>query len=228
MIDGAAALSALSALGDARLASEAAALHKVPRTYLGVRVPAITELAKSWREEGGEPGERVALAAALWDSDVHEARVAAARLLTQARMRPDDAAWAEICRWVPQVDGQALSDLVADAGARRLVAEPSRLDTVQDWALDPGLWVRRAVFTFTLPWAKLPHPSEAEQAARERILGWAEAAIPVDRNGVIQGAVAVWLRTLSKHDPARVRAFVAGPGAELKRFARNEALRYLD
>ncbi|QDL92235.1 DNA alkylation repair protein [Paroceanicella profunda] len=227
MIDGASALSALTALGDAQSAAEAAATHKVGRAYLGVRVAAITELAKGWRE-GGSVEERVALAAELWDSDIHEARVAAARLLTQARIRPDAPVWEEICRWVPQLDCQALSDVVADAGARRLVADPARLDTVQDWALSPGLWVRRAVFTFTLPWAKLTHPTEAERAARERVLGWAEAAVPVDRNGIIQGALSVWLRTLSKHDPARVRAFMAGPGAELKRFARNEALRYLD
>jgi hypothetical protein len=43
-----------------------------------------------WRIGGGRGGrfaERVALARALWDSDVHEGRMAAARLLTQARIK---------------------------------------------------------------------------------------------------------------------------------------------
>ena len=53
----------------------------------------------------------VALAAGLWDSDIHEARVAAAKLLTQARIRPDDAVW----------------DVLASLGAavRRLGAWPT-------------------------------------------------------------------------------------------------------
>ena len=66
------------------------------------------------------------------------------------------------------------------------------------------------------------HPDAAERAARERILGWA-AGYVADRDWFIQKAVGWWLRSLSVHDPDRVRAFLDGPGRDLKAFARREA-----
>lgn len=220
-----AALAALNALADADRAVQAAAYHKVSRPYLGIAVPQVTELAKSWRS-GMDPDARAALAAALWDTDIHEARVAAAKLLVQARIRPDAAVWAEISRWVPQFDAWAIADHAAEAGSRRLVAEPARLDAVESWTASPLMWARRAAFVFTLPWAKLTHPGAEDLARRDRILGWAATAA-TEREWFMQKAVAWWLRTLSKHDPARVQAFLDGPGTALKPFARREASKYL-
>ncbi len=80
-----------------------AAYHKVDRPYLGVANPVLDEMARNWRRETDLPS-RVALADALWQSNIHEARVAAAKLLTQARIRPDDAVWRLICSWVPTFD----------------------------------------------------------------------------------------------------------------------------
>ena len=171
--------------------------------------------------------ERVALARGLWDSDIHEARIAAAKLLTQARIREDEPlVWAEFLRWVPTFDAWAIADHACKAGERRLVADPSRLDALEPWTRDPNLWVRRAALVATLPWTKLTHPTAADLAARERVLGWA-AAYVADRDWFIQKAVGWWLRSLSVHDPARVRAFLDGPGQGLKPFARREALRRL-
>jgi 3-methyladenine DNA glycosylase AlkD len=219
-------LAALEALADPDRAAGMAAYHKAPRRYLGVAAPAVYALADRWRAKRDVAG-RVALAAALWDSDVHEARMAAARLLTQARIREDEpAVWAEFLRWVPSFDGWALADHACKAGERRLVADPSRLDVAEGWTLDPNLWVRRAALVATLPWTKANHPSAAERARRERILGWA-AALVGDRDWFIQKAVAWWLRSLSLHDPDRVRDFLAGPGAALKPFARRDAARRL-
>jgi 3-methyladenine DNA glycosylase AlkD len=170
------------------------------------------------------PG-RVALARGLWASDLHEARIAAAKLLTQARIREDEAqVWAEVAGWVPDLDGWAVADHACKAIARRLVAVPARLDAVEPWTRDPSLWVRRAALVATLPWSKLTHPTADERAQRERILDWA-AGYAGDRERFIQKAVGWWLRSLSAHDPARVLAFLAGPGAGLKPFARREATR---
>lgn len=203
-----------------------AAYHKAPRRYLGIALPAIEPLVAEWRAGAGV-AERVALAAGLWDSDIHEARIAAAKLLTQARIREDEAlVWAELQRWVPGFDAWAVADHASKAIERRLVAHPERLDAIEAWVSDPVMWVRRAALVATLPWAKLTHPTAADLAARERILGWAAAMVP-DRDWFIQKAVGWWLRTLSRHDPARVHAFLGGPGADLKPFARREALRRL-
>jgi 3-methyladenine DNA glycosylase AlkD len=201
-----------------------AAYHKAPRRYLGIALPDVEPLVAEWRA-GASVAERVALAAGLWDSDIHEARIAAAKLLTQARIREDEAlVWAELCRWVPGFDAWAVADHACKAIERRLTAEPARLDAVAGWTESPVMWARRAALVATLPWSKLTHPSAEERAARERILGWAAAMVP-DRDWFIQKAIGWWLRSLSRHDPDRVRAFIDGPGAGLKPFARREALR---
>lgn len=203
-----------------------AAYHKAPRPYLGIALPALEPLVAEWRAGASIP-ERVALAALLWDSDIHEARIAAAKLLTQARIRDDESlVWAEVRRWVPGFDAWAIADHACKAIERRLLADPSRLDTVETWVDDPNMWVRRAALVGTLPWSKLTHPSPEDIARRERILGWAARLAP-DRDWFLQKAVGWWLRSLSLHDAPLVHAFLAGPGAALKPFARREALRRL-
>ena len=84
-----AALAALRAQGDPARADAMAAYHTVARPYLGVPVPAIAALVADWRAALTLEA-RLALAAGLWASGVHEAIVAAAKLLTQARIRLDD------------------------------------------------------------------------------------------------------------------------------------------
>lgn len=220
------ALAALEALADPAKAAEMLAYHKAKRRYLGVPVPQIEALVADWRA-AATLDDRVALAAALWDSDIHEARVAAAKLLTQARIRPDDTAvWDLLCAWVPGFDGWALADHATIAAQKRLVADPSRLATVESWTTHPNMWTRRAALVITLPYAKMSNPKPADIAIRETALGWAEAYI-TDRDWFIQKAVAWWLRDLSKHDPDRSRAFLAAHGAGLKSFARKEAARHL-
>ena len=220
-----AALAQLEAAADPAKATDMAAYHKVPRRYLGIAVPAIVEMTDQWRA-ACTLDDRIALAADLWRTDIHEARVAAAKLLTQARIRPDDAAWALLQSWVPDFDGWALADHACIAGQKRLVADPSRLDTVETWTTAPDMWTRRAALVITLPFAKSNVPKPADLAARDRILGWA-AGYARDPDWFIQKAVAWWVRDLSKHDAARARAFLAAHGSKLKAFAAKESARYL-
>ena len=219
------ALAQLEALADAEKAAEMAAYHKVSRRYLGVTVPQVEELVAEWRATLDVEG-RVALAAGLWESGIHEAMVAAAKLLTQARIRPDGAVWDLIAGWVPEFEGWAVADHATSAAQKRLVADPARIETVAGWTASENMWTRRAALVITLPYAKMNFPKEQELAIRERALGWA-ADYVTDRDWFIQKAVAWWVRDLSKHDAARARAFLEGPGAGLKAFARKEAARYL-
>lgn len=220
-----AALAALQAHADAERAAGVAAYMKVARTYLGVPVPVVSDLAKEWRQVLDIEG-RVALADALWQTDIHEARIAAAKLLTQARIRPDAAVWALIKSWVPDFDGWAIADHASMAGHRRLMADPTRIDEVEPWTTSDHLWTRRAALVITLPWARLNNPKPEETAVRERVLGWAAGYVD-DRAWFIQKAVGWWLRDLSKHDAARVRVFLDAHGARMKPFARKEAAKYL-
>ena len=218
-------LAQLEALANPARAAGMQAYHKVPRRYLGVPVPEIETLTDRWRTELSLD-DRIALAASLWQSDIHEARVAAAKLLTQARIRPDDAVWSLIQSWVPGFDAWALADHASIAGQKRLTADPARLDDVGPWVTSPHLWTRRAALVMTLPWTKQNFPKPHELAVRDRVLGWC-ADLTTDPDWFIQNAVAWWVRDLSKHDPARAMAFLAAHGQKLKPFARKEAARHL-
>jgi 3-methyladenine DNA glycosylase AlkD len=220
-----AALDALRAKSQPGRDVGMAAYHKVARDYLGVANPEINNLVKGWRQ-GLSVAERIDLARDLWVTDVFEARLAAAKLLTQARLRPDTAAWELIASWVADFDSWAIADHAAMAGQRRLSAEPARLDQVEVWTTSSHMWTRRAALVFTLPWTKQNHPKPADLAVRERVLRWAAGYLD-DGDWFIQKAVAWWLRDLSKHDPARVVAFLAEHGARMKPFARKEAGRFL-
>lgn len=214
-------LAQLEANADPARAAEMLAYHKAPRRYLGLVAAQIDTLTDQWRADLALD-DRIALAAELWSNDIHEARVAAAKLLTQARLRPDAAAWALIQTWVPDLDGRTLADLVCIAGQKRLVADPARLDTVAGWVTSPHLWTRRATLMMTLPWTKQNFPKPADLAVRDRVLGWC-AVLAADPDATLQTAVAGWLRDLSRHDPSRAQGFLADHGDRLKPFARLEA-----
>jgi 3-methyladenine DNA glycosylase AlkD len=219
-------LEQLTALTDKERALEMRKYHKIDRTYLGLANPQIDALTKDWRSALETP-ERVALADALWQTNIYEARVAAAKLLTQARIRPDDtAAWNLIASWTPDFDSWAIADHACMAGQKRLVADPTRLDEVETWIASDHMWTRRAALVSTLPWTKQNHPKPDELEARDRILGWIATLVP-DHQWFIQKAIGWWLRELSKHDAARTTAFVEKYGDQMRPFAAKEAMRFL-
>lgn len=219
------ALPQLTAAGNPTEATAMAAYHKGTRPFLGIKVPVIDAMAGEWRADC-TLDERLALADGLWRSDIHEARIAAAKLLTQARIRPDDGAWALIQTWVPDFDAWAIADHVCIAGQKRLVTDPTRLDDVEVWTRSPHMWTRRAALVVTLPWTKQNHPKPEEIMIRDRVLGWAATYVP-DQDWFIQKAIAWWIRELSKHDQDRARGFMDRHGAKMKPFAKREARRYL-
>ena len=219
------ALAALEAAAEPGRAAGMLDYHKVPRRYIGVPNGVLDDLTKAWRQSL-PVAERVALADALWRTDIYEARISAAKLLTQARIRPDDAVWGLILSWVPDFDSWAIADHAMMAGQKRLVADPARLDTVEGWTTGSSHWTRRAAMVVTLPWTRIAHPKPADLAVRERVLGWAAGYVR-DPEWFIQKSVAWWLRDLSRRDPARVRAFMAENGRWMKPFARREAEKHL-
>lgn len=220
------ALAALEALGDPDKAADMARYHKADRRYLGIANPVLDDLAKDWRAQL-DVKDRVVLARALWSEGSHEARVLAAKLLTQARQRPtDQEAWEAIKSWVPDFDAWAIADHASIAGQKRLLWQPERVEDIADWHRSPHMWTRRAALVMTLPWTKQNHPKPKDIEIRERVLGWAGTYVE-DPEWFIQKAVAWWLRELSKHDAPRVRQFLDAYGDQMKPFARKEAARKL-
>ena len=219
------ALDALKAHVEPGRAEGMAGYHKVPRTYLGIPNPDLNDLAKAWRQQLSVE-QRVALARELWNTDIFEARLVAAKLLTQARIKPDQAVWDLIKSWLPDLDSWAIADHAMMAGQKRLLADPSRIAEVEEWTGSDSHWIRRAAMVVTLPWTKQNHPKPQDIEIRERVLGWAGTYVN-DPEWFIQKSVAWWLRDLSKHDPDRVIAFLREHGKVMKPFARKEAAKYL-
>lgn len=218
-------LDQIKAHTDPERAGQMASYHKADRAYLGVANPVLNDLTKTWRQEL-DVNKRVTLAKALWQTDIHEGRLAAAKLLTQARIRPDDQVWDLLQSWLPVFDAWAVADHACMAIQKRLMADPERLDAVEQWTQSDHMWTRRAALVATLPWTKQNHPKPEDLQRRDRILGWAAGYVP-DRDWFIQKSIAWWLRELSKHDPERVIAFLDKHGDGMKPFARREAAKYL-
>ena len=210
---------------DSERATQMAAYHKQTREVLGVSNEVLNTLARDLRQTC-DLEARVELAAQLWASGIFEARILAAKLLTQARIKPDTAPWELLVSWVPEFDSWAIADHAASALGKRLQAAPDRLDLVETWTTAEHMWTRRAAMVATLPWAKMANPKPAELEARDRILGWAGRYV-ADRAWFIQKSIGWWLRDLSKHDPDRTRAFLDAHGAQMKGFARKEAAKHL-
>ena len=92
------------------------AYHKIDRAYWGIGNPILDDQARLWRQE--LPLEdRLQLASDLWSSNAYEARICASKLLTQARIRPEDSsAWALIKSWIPDLDSLEIADQLCLAG----------------------------------------------------------------------------------------------------------------
>jgi len=219
------ALAALTQLGDVDRATGLAEHHKMPRQYLGIPNGVLNDLTQHWRQQMSLEA-RLALATELWATDIFEARLAAAKLLTQARINPDVAFWTLIKSWVPAFDSWALADPVCLAGQKRLIAAPERIEDVEAWTRSERHWTRRAAMVITLPWTKQNHPKPHEVEIRQRVLGWATRYVR-DEDWVIQKSVGAWLRDLGKHDPERVEYFLANNAKYMKPFARKDAQTHL-
>ena len=225
MLDIALYISELHAHQNPEKAAQMRAYHKVDRPYLGLANAQTGELAMAWRH-ALPLGERIALAQGLWDSNIFEARVAAAKMFTQARIKPDDDVWAMIRGWAADFDSWAIADHACIAGQKRLIADPARIADIAGWPGSDHMWTRRAALVLTLPWAKMNTPKPADLEIRAQVLDWAASLVP-DRNWFIQKAIAWWLRDLSKRDPDTVRSFLQAHGQAMKPFAVKEASKYL-
>ena len=207
-------------------AAKMRAYYKVERVYWGLTTPVLDDHARKWRQELSLE-DRLQLACDLWGSNAFEGRICAAKLLTQARIRPDDrAAWQLLQNWLADVDCAAICDHLCLAGHRRLGADLARIDEMDGWPQSPHLWTRKAALSMTSPWAKMRDPNAANSPIRERALEWA-AELAKDPSKIIQQAVAKWIYELSHKSPERAQRFLDAHGHKLRNAARKDASRKL-
>lgn len=171
--------------------------------YLGVSPQQMEDLARGWRQDVGFP-ERLDLARGLWDTDVYDARLMAAKLLTQARIKDDAEIWTQICHWLDQAQNWPLIDALCNAGARRIAIDLSRMEKVHALATSERSLDRRAALMLSAPLAKLAHPSDAEKNAVDDVLFWLTYALQDSDKDVSRPAEA-WLKSLGKHDAKRAK-----------------------
>lgn len=211
-------LRELQQLGNAKRAHADQLYHKSSREHWGVPVPECERYARTI-SKGLSESELLALAKALWETNLFDPMVCGAKILNISRLKPSPALWQQIVNCLKQVDGWALEDHLAPIAGKCILADESLLDAIEKWTKHPTFWMRRAALVYTLPFAK---PGRSP----ERMLAWAALYAP-DPEWFIQKAIGWWLRVLGGHNPERVSLFLHAHWKDLKSVAKKEALRKL-
>jgi 3-methyladenine DNA glycosylase AlkD len=211
-------ISSLRGYADLERAAKDRNYHKSSWEHWGVTAPQM-EAAIRETLDGAGPDALMRISSDLWSEPVWDLKIVAARILTRKSVSPDRRLWDFVTLRMGDLDAWAVADNMSSVASRCLIADPRRLDLVETWVDSPHLWTRRASLVFTLPWTRSGRDPE-------RMLGWAQRLCG-DREWFIQKAIGWWLRELGKRDPHHVRRFLDEHGAELKAFARREAMKYL-
>ena len=192
--------------------------HKSSRQHLGVPAPANDKLIRETIKPLSDDG-RIEFAKELWKTNIFDAMISATKVA--AKCKPTEALWQTILSFLPDLDGWGLEDGLCHAAWKCILADETRLDTVETWTKHPTFWIRRAALVYTLPYA---NPNKTPGKSPERMLTWA-ASYTSDPEWFIQKAIGWWLRTLAPHNPTRVLKFLADH--PLRGVAHREATRKL-
>lgn len=208
----------LHGLGDAKRAIADQRYHKSSREHWGVSVPLCDKLTRTLCK-GIADEELLSLAKDLWETNLFDPMVCAAKILSFPRLQPSQELWETIRNFLKKVDGWSLEDHLAHAAWKCILADKSLQDELEEWTKHSNFWMRRAALVYTLPFAKAGHNPE-------RMLKWASLYAP-DPEWFIQKAIGWWLRVLGEHNPDTVAVFLNAHWEKLKGVARKEATRKL-
>lgn len=218
-------LSALRAAADPARAEGLSKHHRTACMVMGTGNAPLADLGAQIRADL-DVAARVELARELWATQIHEARIVATQALKQARLRPDDAAWAAMLDWVAEVDCAPVADHLIRAGQKRVLADPARLDTVAEWAAGDALWPRVIALGLGRVWTGMKFPKDADLTHRARVVEMTIAALP-DHRRPVQGAATDVLGDLAKVDPDAARAILTTHGDAMAGAVRKSLLRAL-
>ena len=151
---------------------------------LGVAMKDVQAVAKSL-------GRDHALAAALWDTGVYEAR-----MLTAYVAEPDRLTVAQMDAWARQFDNWAVCDTLCFALFDR---SPLAWGRALAWSTRRDEFVRRAAFALVASMAL--HHKKADDAPFQDSLSWIERAADDERN-FVKKAVSWALRSVGRRNAA--------------------------
>lgn len=197
----------LQNLGSAMRAAADQRYHKSSREHWGVPVPVCDKLARTVCKGIGDE-QLIKLAKKLWETNLFDPMVCAAKMLSYPKLQPSKDVWRTIRDFLGQVDGWALEDHLSHVAWKCILADRSLLDELEEWTKHSNFWMRRAALVYTLPFAK---PGQNP----ERMLQWA-SQYASDPEWFIQKAIGWWLRVLGEHNPDRVAIFWMNIGKALK------------
>ena len=212
-------LDELRALKNPERALRDQAYHKSTREHWGIPVPESDRIARRVKKELSA-AEILQTAQSLWETNLFDPMICAAKLLSTAKLKPSLVLWDTVVGFLKQVDGWALEDCLAHVAGKCILADESLLNELDVWTQHPNFWMRRAALVYTLPFAK-PNRNP------ERMLQWASKYSP-DPEWFIQKAIGWWLRDLSEHNPERVVLFLIAHWDNLKSVAKKESMRKLN
>lgn len=180
------AVAALEALGEARFRDGLARYGIVTaERVIGVSMSNIQQVAKQF-------GRDHALAEALWDTRVYEARLLVAYVADPAALTPE-----QMDAWTRDMDNWATPDTLA---FKLFDQSPHAFAMVDRWADDPDEWVKRMAFALLASLA-LHDKKGVDEPFLER-LPLIEAAATDQRNFIKKG-VSWALRSIGgKKSPA--------------------------
>lgn len=145
---------------------------------LGVSIPTVRALARdAKRELGRNPGAHHELAALLWDSGVHEARLLATLVDDPALV--DDA---QMESWVAVIDSWDICDLLCNNLLRRTALA---WDKAEQWSAREPEFTKRAGFVLVATLAV--HDKAAADQRLVAALRWIEREATDERNLVKKG-----------------------------------------
>jgi 3-methyladenine DNA glycosylase AlkD len=194
----------LAAAGRPERAEQERRYLKSTRVHYGVTVSVIDRLTKTWLAGLGELDHDTLtrLVAAIWESDVHERRMAAADVAVQRQgwMVPADITLVE--HMLRTSGTWALVDELATHCAGPLLDRSPEADSVLDrWARDADFWIRRS--------ALLAHLLALRQGEGDwdRFTRYADAMLE-EKEFFIRKAIGWILRDTSRKRPDLVYAWI--------------------
>ncbi|NUR28092.1 MAG: DNA alkylation repair protein [Catenulispora sp.] len=216
----------LDGLGTAARATYDQQYHKSEFAHMGIPVPDLRKLVRGLSKEIG--GRRAGhddvtgLAAALWDSDVYERRLAAVFVLAQNVRLLEAADLQDVTLMLRDAPMWSLVDPLAGdvAGKVALRDREGTGRTLDLWADDGDFWLRRAALLALIPGVR---------EGRADLVRFTRYADPMleEREFFIRKAIGWVLREVAYKDPTWVAAWVTPRLDRLAGVTFREAVRRL-
>ncbi|GAA1993377.1 DNA alkylation repair protein [Catenulispora subtropica] len=216
----------LDGLGTAARATHDQQYHKSEFAHMGVPVPELRKLVKGlYKELGGRRAghdDVTGLAAALWDSDVYERRLAAVFVLAQGVRLLDGADLQDVTLMLRDAPMWSLVDPLAGDVAGKVVLRDREGTgrTLDLWADDGDFWLRRAALLALIPGIREGKPDLV------RFTRYADPMVE-EREFFIRKAIGWVLREIAYKDPTWVAAWVTARLDRLSGVTFREAVRRL-